>query len=101
MEQTNRMAIQGVLRIELRNVGSRSEGDVAILECSDGKEYQLYRSNCMPANDPFFRMYEGKRLEVIGLPDEVNEYFCVDAVLENRGRLPRKVKKQIKKTKKA
>lgn len=74
--------ISGRLEYSLQNVGSKSQGNFAILKCDSGKEYILYRSGRLPLEDDFFLPYHGKRIKVEGKAEERNGYFCVHSISE-------------------
>lgn len=74
--------VNGVMEYCLQNTGSKSEGNMALLKCDDGKEYFLYRSGEHPVNDTFFAPFDGKSIEVEGKAEERTGYFCVTAIRE-------------------
>lgn len=76
----NSSVIEGVLNYEIQNEGSKSEGKMAILKCSDGKEYILHRKDVYPINDDFFAPYHGTKLKVEGQTEDSTNYFCVISV---------------------
>ena len=73
----------GIMEYCLQNIGSKSEGKMAILKCDDEKEYTLYRSGEHPVNDDFFAHYHGKRIVLEGKAEERNGYFCVTSICED------------------
>ena len=75
----------GILNYKLMNVGSRSEGNMAILTCDDGKEYALYRLDSYPIDDVFFQAYHRQRIGVQGTVEENTGYICVDSILLEDG----------------
>lgn len=75
--------ISGWMEYELQNVGSKSEGNIAILKCDGGKEYTLYRVGKLPLGDDFFLPYHGKKIIVEGVAEERNGYFCVHTISED------------------
>lgn len=81
----NRALIWGVLDYKLMNIGSRSEGNMAILACDDGKEYALYRLDLYPINDVFFQTYHQQRIGVKGIVEEPTGYMCVECILMEDG----------------
>ena len=83
MESTN--VVSGILNYKLMNVGSRSEGNMAILTCDDGKEYALYRLDSYPIDDVFFRTYHQQRIGVKGSVEEDSGYICVGSILLEDG----------------
>ncbi len=62
------------------NPGTKSEGDFAILECPDGKEYMLYRSGHLPMDDDYFTEYDGKEITVEGNMEETTGYLMVTSI---------------------
>lgn len=114
--------IYGIMEYKLRNKGSKSQGMAAILKTKDGKEYLLYRADYLPYNDSFFSAFNGKEIGVNGTAEDVTGFFCVNSILSEDGteivpdgnimdlftmdnpiivksRIPRKLKKQLKKNK--
>lgn len=76
--------IDGVLEYSLQNVGSRSEGKMAILKCADEKEYILYREGVYPVDDAYFASFHGLVVRVEGRAEEDTGYFRVYTIeLEN------------------
>ena len=75
--------ISGWLECSLQNVGSKSQGNMAILKCDNGKEYTLYRPGRLPLEDDFFISYHDKKIVVEGKAEERNGYFCVHSILED------------------
>lgn len=70
----------GIIEYSMQNIGTKSEGHSALLKCNDGKEYTLYRTNCMPVDDTFFAPYHGKKVYVTGSVEEQTEHFCVTSI---------------------
>ena len=70
----------GIMEYRLQDVGSKSEGRVAILKCNNGKEYALYRPGMLPLEDDFFAPYQGLLIEVEGKAEERAGYFCVTSI---------------------
>ena len=83
MESTT--VILGILNYKLMNVGSKSEGNMAILTCDDGKEYALYRLESYPIDDVFFQTYHQQRIGVKGTVEEDTGYICVVSILLEDG----------------
>ena len=77
--------IYGILNYKLMNVGSRSEGDMAILTCDGGKEYALYRLDSYPIDDAFFQAYHQQRIGIKGNIEENTGYICVESILLDDG----------------
>lgn len=59
--------------------GSKSEGCKAFLCGDDGCEYQLYRKDMLPVNDPFFAPFENLHVIVKGDLEKYAEHtsMCV------------------------
>lgn len=58
----------GILTYELKNIESKSEGHVALLDV-DGEEtqrYNLYRGGVYAINDDYFAEYDQKRVIICG-----------------------------------
>lgn len=72
--------VNGIMEYRLRDVGSKSEGKVAVLICDNGKEYTLYRPGMLPVEDEFFVSYQGLPIEVEGKAEERTGYFCVTSI---------------------
>ena len=72
--------VNGIMEYRLRDVGSKSEGRVAVLICDNGKEYTLYRPGMLPVEDEFFVPYQGLPIEVEGKAEERTGYFCVASI---------------------
>lgn len=79
------IVISGILNYKLMNVGSRSEGNMAVLTCDDGKEYALYRSDSYPIDDVFFQTYHQQQIAVKGTVEEDAGYICVESILLSDG----------------
>lgn len=77
--------INGVLDYSLQNEGSRSEGKMAVLKCSDNKEYILYRESVFPIDDEYFASFHGMNVKVEGKPEEDTGYFCVSSICPESG----------------
>lgn len=71
----------------LTAVGSKSEGNKAILCGDDGCEYTLYRKDMMSIDDPFFVPYDNRHVTVKGRVEQSREYtsICVDSLLLDDG----------------
>lgn len=116
----------GTITRRLTAAGFRSEGYKTFLCGDDGCEYTLYRKDMLPIDDPYFAPYDNKRVAVKGWVEQSRERtsICVDSLVldedteltvqtegqlpkedmsQNSGdtvapkRLPRKLKKQIRK----
>ncbi len=73
--------ITGMLDYSLQNEGSRSEGKMAVLKCTDDKEYILYREGVFPIGDEYFAPFQGINVKVEGKMEEDTGYFCVSTIL--------------------
>ncbi len=120
---------KGKITISSQNSGSKSQGAVAQLHTPEGNTYTLYRNDTLPQNDPFFEPLDNQEVTINGSIEEANHYICVQSVTLADGvlllapapspsspisilsdnskqptvaarRLPRKLKKQLKKQKK-
>lgn len=76
--------IEGIIKIEERTNGSKSQGAVAIITTGDGKEYILYRSEMLPENDPFFTQFNNQNVVING-ETETSGYICVASVESENG----------------
>lgn len=73
------MTTQGLLSIELRNQGSKSEGLYAILTEKEGQTWILHRPDVYPAGDEFFAPFNGHQVNVDG-EQEIDKYICVENI---------------------
>ena len=71
--------IEGIIRVEERGEGSKSQGSVSVLMTNEGKEYILYRAGMLAQNDPFFTRFNATKVIVNGTPEETG-YMCVSSV---------------------
>lgn len=70
----------GTIEYSVQNIGTKSEGYIALLKCDDGKTYTLYRSDNMPIDDPFFAPYHNKKVYVDGNIEESTNIICVKSI---------------------
>lgn len=79
--------VSGMITRRLTAVGSKSEGNKAILCGDDGCEYTLYRKDMMSIDDPFFAPYDNRHVTVKGRVEQSREHtgICVDSLLLDDG----------------
>lgn len=70
----------GTLEYSVQNIGTKSEGCMAILKCDDGKTYTLYRSGNLPIDDSFFADFHGKKVCIEGNIEESTDNLCVKSI---------------------
>ncbi|MFI3277308.1 MAG: hypothetical protein SNH13_05135 [Rikenellaceae bacterium] len=73
--------LRGVVELRLCNVGTKSEGTYAYLNCDEGVSYILYREGEWEVNDSYFVDYAGKECVVEGQIDG-SKYLCVSSIAE-------------------
>lgn len=74
----------GTIEYRSLNTGTKSEGSYAILKCPDGKEYILYRSGCLPADDDSFMDYAGKTVTAEGNIEDITGHFMVMSIVPGK-----------------
>ncbi len=57
---------KGKIDLRIENVGAKSEGCYAFLECTEGESLQLCREGQYPVNDPYFEPYNGAEVVISG-----------------------------------
>lgn len=70
--------LRGVVSIERRGEGSRSEGDYAFLTDADMNRVRLCRDGHLPFDDNFFESLDGRRVCAEG--ERVGEWLVVSSV---------------------
>ncbi len=73
--------LTGRVHIRRMAVGSKSEGDYARFVMSAGEEYTLYREGIYPANDDYFKQFDGKEVVIVGNIEERTHYICVQSIV--------------------
>ena len=73
------MLYEGKVEIRFEGPGSKSEGRYAHL-IMDKKDYVLYRENIPVANDVFFEIYDGLKVQIQGEAQERVHYLHVQSI---------------------
>ena len=66
--------------------GSKSQGNVAYIDCDNSKRrYTIYRAGMMSQNDDFLCSLDGKRVILYGSIEEKGSFFCVESLTSENG----------------
>ena len=79
------MVIYGFLECPQVDIGSKSDGRIAILTDSFGKKYKLYRKDVLPSFDKFFIPYANQRIGVNGNEEPETGSYLVNSILLEDG----------------
>ena len=77
--------IKGKITVDTIDDGSKSQGEVAYINCDDSKKkYAIYRAGMLPQNDAFLCSLAGTSVVLHGDIEE-NAYFCVESIVSESG----------------
>jgi hypothetical protein len=77
--------IRGKITVDVIDDGSKSQGEVAFINCDDSKNrYAIYRAGMLPQNDAFLCSLAGTTVVLHGNIEEKG-YFCVEAITSENG----------------
>lgn len=74
------MLVEARGRIAYRNIdtGTKSSRDIPVLVKESGETVEIYRDGDNPFENPFFRDYEGKLVEIHGEIDRTGMFYVDD-----------------------